>query len=103
MPVACPPLSRIVANAANYFPDRQGFAPEAVVLHIAEGSLAACDSWFANPAAQASAHFCVGKDGTVHQYCGLEQAPYANGVIEPGYGARLADRNGGGHPTQLGG
>jgi hypothetical protein len=33
-----------------------------------EGSLAACDSWFQNPAAQASANYGIGSDGTIHCY-----------------------------------
>lgn len=39
-----------------------------VVLHIMEGTLDGSDSWFRNPAAQASAHFGVGKNGTIYQW-----------------------------------
>lgn len=39
-----------------------------VILHIMQGSLAGSDSWFRNPASKASAHFGVGKTGTIYQW-----------------------------------
>ncbi|WNI15583.1 N-acetylmuramoyl-L-alanine amidase [Actinacidiphila sp. ITFR-21] len=39
-----------------------------VVLHIMEGTLDGSDAWFRNPAAQASSHFGVGKDGRIYQW-----------------------------------
>jgi N-acetylmuramoyl-L-alanine amidase-like protein len=38
------------------------------VVHIMQGTLAGTDSWFHDPAAQVSAHFGIGKDGTVYQW-----------------------------------
>lgn len=38
------------------------------ITHVMQGSLWGTDSWFHNPAAQASAHFGVGYDGTVLQW-----------------------------------
>lgn len=34
---------------------RSGFRPEAVVVHIMEGTLAGTDSWFKKPASKVSA------------------------------------------------
>ena len=45
-----------------------GCNPRFIVLHIMQGTLAGTDSWFRNPAAQVSAHFGVGKSGTVYQW-----------------------------------
>lgn len=45
-----------------------GNSPRLLVEHIMQGTLAGTDSWFRNPAARASAHFGVGKDGTVLQW-----------------------------------
>lgn len=45
-----------------------GNSPRLLVVHIMEGTLAGTDSWFRNSAAQASAHFGVGKDGTIYQW-----------------------------------
>jgi hypothetical protein len=39
-----------------------------VVLHIMEGTLDGSDAWFRNPAAQASSHFGVGRDGRICQW-----------------------------------
>lgn len=49
---------------------RSGFKPEAVVVHIMEGSLVGTDSWFNDPVSKVSAHYGVGKNGKIHQYVG---------------------------------
>ena len=46
----------------------QGHVPVAIVIHIMEGSLQGTDAWFRNPKAAVSAHYGVGKTGTIHQY-----------------------------------
>lgn len=48
------------------------------------GSLAGCDSWFAQSASQVSAHYGVGLRGDVHQYVSLADGAWANGVLEAG-------------------
>lgn len=61
-----------------------GCTPRFLVLHIMQGTLAGTDSWFRNPAASASAHFGVGKDGTVYQWVDTANkawhAANANGI-----------------------
>lgn len=47
---------------------RKGFRPEAVVIHIMEGSLAWTDAWFKDPASKVSAHYGVGTRGEIHQW-----------------------------------
>ncbi len=47
---------------------RGGFRPEAIVIHIMEGSLGGTDSWFNDPKASVSAHYGIGKNGAIHQY-----------------------------------
>jgi LysM repeat protein len=58
------------------------------------GTLAGCDSWFGNPAAQAGTHFGVGRGGEVHQYFDLDQGPFGHGAVEAGCAARLVHENG---------
>ncbi|MFJ7250751.1 LysM peptidoglycan-binding domain-containing protein [Kitasatospora sp. NPDC098652] len=41
---------------------------QGVVIHIMDGSLSGTDSWFRNPAAQASSHFGTGKGGQLYQW-----------------------------------
>ena len=48
----------------NY--NRGGIAPRILIVHIMQGTLAGTDSWFRNPNAQVSAHFGVGKTGTIY-------------------------------------
>jgi hypothetical protein len=51
----------------NYQPG--GCVPRYLILHVMQGTLAGTDSWFRNPAAQVSAHFGIGKEGAVYQWC----------------------------------
>lgn len=99
MSIQAPPIKQVPGSSANRYPDRNGYHPEAIVLHIMAGSLAGCDSWFANPAAKAGSHFGIGKNGEIHQYHPLDTAPFANGIIEAGYTARLISENGGANPN----
>ncbi len=92
--VKLPGIVAVPGHAANAYPDRQGFVQEGIVVHTMAGTLAGCDSWFANPAAQAGTHFGVGRDGEVHQYFDLGQGPFAHGRVEPGYTAKLVRENG---------
>lgn len=48
-----------------------------LVLHVMEGTLAGTDSWFHNPAAQASAHFGVGIDGKLVQWVDTDDKAWA--------------------------
>lgn len=92
-------------GSPNFTPGRQGFGPEAVIWHIADGTLAGMDSWFNNPASQVSATFGIGDgtdgfaDGEIHQYTYISNTAWANGKIEAGYTAALIDENGGVNPN----
>jgi hypothetical protein len=44
-----------------------------LVMHVMQGSLWGTDSWFRNPAAQASAQFGIGLDGTCLQWVSCDQ------------------------------
>lgn len=52
----------------NFSAGRKGYQPEAVVIHIMEGTLGGTDSWFKNPLSGVSAHYGIGATGEVHQY-----------------------------------
>lgn len=55
-------------STSNFTQGRRSYRPEAIVIHIMEGTLAGTDSWFKNPLSQVSAHYGIGKNGEVHQY-----------------------------------
>ena len=61
-------MNIIQKDAPNFWSGRKGFRPEAVVIHIMEGTLPGTDSWFASSSSQVSAHYGVGKSGEIHQY-----------------------------------
>lgn len=71
-------------------PGRGPYSVLAIVLHIAQGTLKGCDSYFQQTApggnldAAVSAHFCVGRAGELHQYVDINDAAWANGIVEPG-------------------
>ena len=58
----------IQKKSPNFWVGRKGYPPEAVVIHIMDGTLVGTDSWFANHTSQVSAHYGIGKSGEVHQY-----------------------------------
>ncbi len=60
---------------------RNGHKVVAIVDHIMDGTLAGTDAWFKNPKSVASAHFGIGKDGTIHQYVDVDDAAWANGRV----------------------
>lgn len=74
-----PPVTWI--GSPNFTPGRKGQQPVAIVYHIMAGTLAGTDSWFRNPRNKVSAHFGVGKDGSIHQYVREEDAAWANGRV----------------------
>jgi hypothetical protein len=55
----------------------RGSVTNRIVVHIMQGSLVGCDSWFHNPASQVSAHFGVGKQGEVYQWVDTDETAWA--------------------------
>jgi N-acetyl-anhydromuramyl-L-alanine amidase AmpD len=88
-------MNTISVPSPNFSPARRGYHPEAVVIHIMEGTLLGTDNWFKNPQSKVSAHFGVGTNGEVHQYvpeadtawhAGRVHAPSWNGIKPTGDG-----------------
>jgi N-acetyl-anhydromuramyl-L-alanine amidase AmpD len=52
----------------NFIQGRRTYRPEAIVIHIMEGTLKGTDSWFGSSISQVSAHYGIGVGGEVHQY-----------------------------------
>jgi LysM repeat protein len=76
--------SVVWTGVPSFWPGRPHGEPIALVLHVAGGSLAGMDQWFADPDNLSSAHFGVGLDGRIHQYVDLADRAWANGFTEPG-------------------
>lgn len=68
-------------NGSNFYPDRFGLKPMAIVDHISVGTMESMKNWFTDPKNnKASAHFGVGRDGTICQYVKLECGSWAQGI-----------------------
>ncbi len=76
----CPFAIKRPIIGSNFAVGRQGHRIRAVVLHIAAGSMANVFDTFNNPDKPVSAHFCVGKDGTLEQYVSIDDTAYGNGL-----------------------
>ncbi len=74
-------MNIIKKPTTNFYAGRSGQKPEAIVIHIMEGTLPGTDSWFANPASQVSSHYGVGKTGEVHQYVEEADTAWHAGVV----------------------
>lgn len=57
--------------------------PIAIVNHITAGSLKSVDSWFTSASNDnSSAHFCIGRNGEIHQYVPIEQRAWHAGLTK---------------------
>lgn len=65
-------------GSPNHYNGRNGYAVTHITLHIMVGHLAGTDSVFLNPGSQASAHYGIGADGSVHQYVSEDDGSYSD-------------------------
>lgn len=71
-------------KSPNYQEGREGFKPIAICLHVAEGTKQGVIDWFTSKNTpineRVSAHFLVGKDGSITQFVSSSDTAWANGV-----------------------
>ena len=72
----------IQKKSPNFWIGRKSYRPEAVVIHIMDGTLGGTDSWFANTTSQVSAHYGIGKNGEVHQYVQENDSAWHAGRVD---------------------
>lgn len=65
-------------GSPNHYQGRNGYKVTHITLHIMAGYLAGTDSVFLNAASQASAHYGIGGDGTIHQYVEETDGSYSD-------------------------
>jgi N-acetyl-anhydromuramyl-L-alanine amidase AmpD len=97
--IAEPTVTWKGAHKSNYATGRNDYAPEAVVLHIADGSIDGMDTWFSNPASGVSSHYGIAKTGRIHQYVNVADTAYTNGIIEAA--PLIVRENPGANPNNL--
>lgn len=70
------------AHANSFSSGRSGHKPEAIVIHIMDGTLIGTDSWFNDPISQVAAHYGIGRKGEVHQYVRETDTAYHAGTVD---------------------
>ena len=75
-------MNIIQKKSPNFWGGRKGYRPEAVVIHIMDGTLPGTDAWFTNPSSQVSAHYGIGKNGEVHQYVSEDDTAWHAGRVD---------------------
>lgn len=74
----------IISSTPNKAASREGHSVSLIVIHSAEGSREAVESWFGDAASKVSAHYLVCRDGTVIQFVNqLQVAWHAGEVVSP--------------------
>lgn len=71
----------IIKNICKNWSERDGYKPEVIVVHISAGSLTSMTDWFNTPNSQASAHYGIGKDGTILQYVEEDKKAWSCGRV----------------------
>jgi N-acetylmuramoyl-L-alanine amidase len=67
---------------SNYRPGRPfGLRPEAIVIHIMDGSFIAGESVFSDPSTQKSAHYGISRAGDIHQYVKESDTAFHAGIV----------------------
>jgi len=70
--------------AQNFRAGRQGHVVEKIVIHVVDGGIAGCDATFASPSLELrrSAHYCVAKNGSIHQYVEEQDTAFHAGRVQ---------------------
>lgn len=80
------PLTIERAPTPNFAKGRQGYKPEAFVIHVTEGKAEGTLSWFASSKSGVSAHYLVLKDGGIVQFVDdADTAWHAGRVDQPSW------------------
>lgn len=74
-------MNIIAVPSPHFSAGRKGYHPEAIVIHIMEGTLGGTDSWFKNALSNVSSHYGIGATGEVHQYVQEEDTAWHAGRV----------------------
>jgi len=67
----------------NQTKGRNGFTPEAIVVHCTDGSAAGALAWFKNPESKASAHYVINRAGDIVRVVNVLDTAWHSGRIHP--------------------
>ena len=74
-------MNIIQVPSPNFTAGRKTYHPEAIVIHIMDGTFAGTDSWFGSTKSKVSAHYGIGQDGTVHQFVDEQNTAWHAGRV----------------------
>lgn len=69
-------------SSPNFKKGRDGYLPQAIVLHMTQGSSRSTISWFLNPISEVSAHYLITEDGEIIQFVKEEDTSWHAGVVK---------------------
>lgn len=70
-----------MSKSPNYM-SRNGWKPDMIVNHVAEGSFAGTVSWCCNPNSGVSCHYVSGENGEIDNLVDLDKAAWCNGTSD---------------------
>ena len=68
-------------HSPNKYNGRFGYNPEAIVLHICQGSYEGSLNWLKNPASKVSAHFLISDTSVISQLVECKNSAWHAGVV----------------------
>ena len=69
-------------KSLNYWKERKGYRPEAIVIHITDGNRKSVINWFLTPASQVSSHYLICKDGDIIKFVEEKDTAWHCGLIK---------------------
>lgn len=74
-------MFEIIERISPNWSSRRGYRPEAIVIHIMDGTLMGTAAWFARRSSGVSAHYGVGRNGEIHRYVDENLAAFHAGLV----------------------
>ena len=68
-------------KSPNFWKGRRGFKPEAIVIHITEGTASSTIDWFTRIESQVSSHYLITRSGKVYQFVKEEDTAWHAGKV----------------------
>lgn len=69
-------------HTSNFQKGRERYAPEAIVIHITEGSSSSAIKWCHDPKSQVSYHFLIKEDGSIVELVQPENTAWHAGMVK---------------------
>lgn len=68
-------------GSPNFTPDRQGYSPEYIIIHIEDGTFLGSRAWFQNPHSGVSAHSAISNKGDIDDYVHSSDTAWHCGIL----------------------